>query len=90
MFYLYAGRKGNLNSDELVKAVLAIGIPATKEEVLLLCSTLLRISLNCNFDISRSASGNSTNLKTFLDLAAKLAHMHGDREEDDAIYDAFR
>ena len=30
------------------------------------------------------------NLKTFLDLAARIVHAHPDKDEDEAVYEAFR
>jgi Ca2+-binding EF-hand superfamily protein len=42
------------------------------------------------YNSSQQTAPGSINLKGFLDLAARLAHAHQDKEEDDALYEAFR
>jgi hypothetical protein len=91
-YYAYCGKKGHLTAQEAVVAINALGIPCTAQEVLSaglsgpwydFCAVFQELQWN-------AVGGSTVNLKSFLDLAAKIGHAHNDKEEDDALYEAFR
>ena len=84
---MFAGRKKHLTPPETAKAVRALGVACTTEEILMLGLPLSRV-LPCR--CGAVGGQQQVGLKAFLDIAARVIHAHPDKDEDEAIAEAFR